>query len=281
MSSLTKLDIKNFLVKKQGYIKKSPIHVAKAIWKRSDKYILPKNTHDLQKDLDLIRDVQSHLRVAQNIRHEEDHMLAQTYDKILQKKNAPKRRLYFDIEVSPNVVYSWGLGKTYLTHESIISERAVICVCYKWAGDDKVHSLSWNNGDDKALLANFAKVINSADEIVTQNGDSFDVKWLRTRCLYHDIDMSPKFNSIDTLKMAKAGFRFNSNKLDYMGSYLGLGKKIKTDFDLWKQIHLNNSKEAMNKMVEYCKEDVRLLERVHGKLQKLSPVKKFKYKKIL
>ena len=76
-----------------------------------------------------------------------------------------------------------------------------------------------------------------------------------------------KFNSIDTLKMARAGFKFNSNKLDYMGDYLGLGQKIKTEFNLWKDITLKNCPIAMNKMVKYCKRDVTLLEEVYNKLQ--------------
>jgi len=125
----------------------------------------------------------------------------------------------------------------------------------------------------------FSKIINTADEVITQNGDAFDIKWLRARCIYHDIEVSPKFNSIDTLKMARSGFKFNSNKLDYMGQYLNLGKKIKTDYGLWKDIMLNNSRTAMDKMVEYCKQDVNLLEQVYNKLKKFCPEKKFKYVK--
>ena len=38
------------------------------------------------------------------------------------------------------------------------------------------------------------------------------------------------------------------------------------------------SKDAMKKMVTYCKEDVVQLEKVYGKLQDYCPVKKFRYK---
>ena len=194
--------------------------------------------------------------------------------------NRPKKRLFFDLEVSANIVFSWRIGRDVsLSPDDIIKERAIICACYKWEGDDKVYSLEWNKGDDKDLLLKFSKVINSADEVITQNGDAFDIKWLRARCIYHDIPVSPKFNSIDTLKMARSGFKFNSNKLDYMGQYLNLGKKIKTDYGLWKDIMLNNSRTAMDKMVEYCKQDVNLLEQVYNKLQKFCPEKKFKYVK--
>lgn len=197
-----------------------------------------------------------------------------------EKEEPAKKRLFFDLEVSPNIVLSWRVGwEISLSPEDIIQERAIICVCWKWEHEKTVHSLQWKKGDDKALLAKFAKVINSADEVLTQNGDSFDIKWLRTRCIYHGIPVSPKFNSIDTLKMARSGFKFNSNKLDYMGKFLGLGQKTHTGYQLWKDITLNNSPLAMKTMVRYCKNDVLLLERVYNKLQPFCIIKKFKYKK--
>lgn len=199
-------------------------------------------------------------------------------EEVVQKPRA-KRKLFFDIEVSANIVFSWRIGRDVaLSPADIIQERAVICVCWKWEGDRKLHSLEWDNGCDKTLLANFAAVIDSADEVVTQNGDSFDIKWLRGRCIYHGIPVSPKFNSIDTLKMARAGFKFNSNKLDYMGEYLGLGRKIKTEYNLWKNITLHNDTTSMNKMVRYCKQDVALLEKIYNKLQPFCTIKKFRYK---
>lgn len=190
--------------------------------------------------------------------------------------NSPKI-LIFDLEVSPNIVSSWRIGGDIsLSHENIIQERAIICVGYKWLGEKKVHSLQWNKGDDKELVKQFAKIMNSADILLTQNGDAFDIKWMRTRAIYHKIPLLPKFNSIDTLKMARSNFKFNSNKLDYMGTFLGKGGKIKTSFDLWKDIQLKNCPKAMASMVEYCKRDIIQTEEVYKELQKYCPVKKFK-----
>lgn len=205
-------------------------------------------------------------------------IMLNTGNSITLKRDKPKRRLFFDLEVSANIVFSWRIGRDVtLSPDDIIKERAIICVCYKWEGDSTVHSIEWNKGDDRDLLVKFSKIINTADEVITQNGDSFDIKWLRARCIYHDIPVSAKFNSIDTLKMARAGFKFNSNKLDYMAKFLGVGGKIETTYGLWKDIILNNDRIAMNKMVSYCKNDVVILEKVYNRLQKFVPVKKFKY----
>lgn len=177
------------------------------------------------------------------------------------------KRLYIDLEVSPNIVLSWRTGyKINISHEDIIQERAIICICYKWEGDKQINSMRWDKGDDKELVTKFSKILLQADEIVAHNGDKFDVKWLRTRCLYHGVPCPADLKTVDTLKLAKSNMLFNSNKLDYIGEFLGLGKKLKTSYELWKEILLNNSKKAMDEMVDYCKRDVELLEQVHHKL---------------
>jgi DNA polymerase III epsilon subunit-like protein len=79
--------------------------------------------------------------------------------------------------------------------------------------------------------------------------------------------MFPTYTTIDTLKVSRSKFRFNSNKLDYIADFLGMGKKIKTEFSLWKDILLKADKVAMEKMIKYCKKDVVLLEKVFSHLQ--------------
>jgi uncharacterized protein YprB with RNaseH-like and TPR domain len=279
--SITKAIIKTFLLSKRGYIKKSPAKVAKAILKSYTTKPLSSITfEEASHQLKMIREVQSNLRTATSyLASKEDEDIVNIYNKIIQEKERPKTKLFFDIEVSPDIVLTWGVGnKINLSHDSIIQERAIICICWKWEGDDKLYSLKWDKGCDKGMLQKFAKVADSADELIAQNGDNFDIKWLRTRCLYHDIPISPKFNSIDTLKMARSNFRFNANRLDYMGKFLGYGGKIKTDYDMWKDILLKNDCRAMTLMVDYCKEDVCLLEKVYHRLQKYCPIKRFKYR---
>jgi DNA polymerase elongation subunit (family B) len=185
------------------------------------------------------------------------------------------KRLFFDIETSPNLVFSWNVGhEVRIGHDNIVKERAIICICYKYEGSDKVYSLTWDKGDDKKMLEKFASVINTADEVIGHNSDNFDIKWVRTRCIYHGIPMTHEIKSIDTLKAGRGKFRFNSNKLDYLGKYLGVGEKMETGgFDLWKDIILKNSKKALTKMVSYCKQDVVLLEKVFQKLNPYIPVK--------
>lgn len=175
-----------------------------------------------------------------------------------------RRRLFFDIETSPNLGTFWEAGyRKTISYDDIIKERAIICICYKWEDDKNVSSLNWDKKQcDKKLLQEFIKVANQAAELVGHNGDRFDLAWIRTRCLFHRIEMFPTYRTIDTLKISRSKFKFNSNRLNYISSYLGFGNKIKTEFSLWKDILLRNDRKAMVKMVTYCKKDVDLLEKV-------------------
>jgi DNA polymerase elongation subunit (family B) len=180
-----------------------------------------------------------------------------------------RKRLFYDIETSFNVGIFWRSGYNLTINPSdIIHERAIICICYKWEGEDEIHSLTWSKKQsDKDMITKFIKVLHNADEIVAHNGDRFDLKWIRTRALIHGIDVMPSPKTIDTLKWAKKYFNFNSNKLDYIAKFLSVGAKMETGgMDLWKDIVFKKDQAALDKMVAYCKMDVEVLEAVFNKL---------------
>lgn len=188
--------------------------------------------------------------------------------------NKKIKRLFFDIETSPNVGLFWSAGiKQTIDYDNILEERAIICICFKWEGKG-VQYLTWDkHHNDKSMLEKFIKIANTADELVGHNGDKYDLAWIRTRCLFHRIPMFPSYTTVDTLKVSRSKFRFNSNRLDYISKYLGIGKKIKTGgFDLWKKVMLNDA-AALKKMVNYCKGDVRLLEDVYSEMRNHIPPK--------
>lgn len=187
----------------------------------------------------------------------------------------PIKRLFWDIESAPNIGLFWRSGfKLNIGPENIIKERAIICIGYKWSHEKEAHILYWDKDqNDRKMLAEFIRVLEQADEIVGHNLDRFDMPWAKTRCLFHNLPPIPDCRQIDTLKWARSKFYFNSNKLDYIAKFLGLGGKIKTEFGLWKDVLLNHCPKALNKMGKYCKYDVILLEKVWGKLSQLVPHK--------
>lgn len=248
---------KSFLRSKTGYLKVSAIKVAQLL------NISEKSAKTAQKAIKI----------------EIKSKVVKSTEPIIYKSEKTEKkqfkRLFWDIETSPNIVFSWNIGpKINLGHESIIKERAIICICYKWAGEKQVHSLKWDKGNDKQMILEFIKILNSADESIGHNSDSYDLKWLKARCLYHNIPAFPTYQTVDTLKLARSGFRFNSNRLDYLGRFFGFGGKADTGgFNTWKSIVLDNSSEAMNTMIKYCKIDVIRLEQVYNRLNPYTTAK--------
>ena len=184
------------------------------------------------------------------------------------------RRLFYDLETSPALVYSWRVGyRIRIDYQNIVSERAVICVGYRWQDEDVTRVLRWDkNQCDKSMLEKFSKVLSCADECVGHNIDRFDWPWLRTRALFHGLPPLPQVKTADTLQWARRYHYFQSNRLNYIATFLGIGHKKKVEFDLWKQV-LAGSKKALAKMSDYCARDVELLEKVYERLAVWCPVK--------
>jgi len=180
--------------------------------------------------------------------------------------------LILDIETLPNVVTSWGLWVDGpLSHDNILKERSILCRAWKWLGEKQVHSAKAGK-TDVGLLKLLSRVINQSDAVVAHNGDHFDIPWIRARLVKHGLKPLKSLPLIDTKLIAKKNFYFNSNRLDYLGKFLGVGSKIHTEYALWLDC-MKGDKAAMEKMLRYNREDVRLLERVYLKLRPFVPAK--------
>ena len=185
-------------------------------------------------------------------------------DNIKQQKKEIKR-LFFDIETSYYLVPTFQFWKVNINPDNIIREKKIICICYKWQYEDTVHTLVWDKKhDDTKLVKDFIQVIKNADEIVAHNGDKFDMKELRTREILTDNLMFPVYRTLDTLKKSRQYFRFASNKLDYIGKALGVGRKLDHEgMKMWIDICEHKDAKQQAKMIDYCQQDVILLEDVY------------------
>ena len=184
----------------------------------------------------------------------------------IEAKNVPIRRLFFDIETSYYELrvktFSLRNYQRYYNHNDIEKDSKVICISYKWQYEDEVHTLDWRMGEKKMLKA-FIKILGGSDEAIGHNGDNFDLKYLRMRCIANGVLMFPTYRTLDTLKKARSGFRFASNKLDYLGKFFGVGgKEDNPGFEMWEDV-VDGNVEMLEKMISYCERDVILLEDVY------------------
>ncbi len=184
----------------------------------------------------------------------------------------------FDIETSYLVVPVWRTGKQYVSPEHIFRESKIICIAWKLSSQKKIHHLVWDeNQDDRDMVAEFVDIMDGFSArgvpLAAHNGDSFDLKTIRTRCLKHRLPMFPKYASIDTLKACRALFRMHSNKLAQVAKFLGLKPKIATGgMGLWIDVIERHCAKALRKMVIYCKHDTELVEEVLEILDPYMPV---------
>jgi len=173
-----------------------------------------------------------------------------------------KTILFIDIETSYYIGYTWG-PKWEASIIEFAQDRIIMSFAYKWNGErTRVVSLTKQqalNLNDKPLIIKIRDLLNQADIVVAQNGDSFDIKIINTRLLLHKIPPPSPYRTIDTLKIARSRFAFNSNRLDDVVKLLGEGEKFKhRGFEMWKKC-LSGDTKALRDMRRYNKRDVDIL----------------------
>lgn len=183
------------------------------------------------------------------------------------------KRLFLDIETSPGKYYAWGAGyDKFIDYRNIIEERKIICIAWQWE-NAITHVKTWDkNRDDKQLIAGIIPIIAQADEVIGHNIDRFDMPWIRTRALVHELPAVQVARTVDTLKWARRYFYLQSNKLDYLARFLGIGKKIPQREGNWNAV-TQGDRSALKAMAQYCAHDVNgLLEPVWKRLGIVCPV---------
>lgn len=172
---------------------------------------------------------------------------------------------FFDIETQPTLGYVWELRETDVLR--VVQNWKILCFSYKWYGG-KTQTVSLPSvGTEKALVKALWKVFDEADIIIAHNGDKFDVRKSNAKFIEHNLKPPTPFKTIDTLKVARRHFKFDSNRLDALGEILGIGRKMKTGgFDLWEGC-MKGDPSSWKLMEKYNKRDVDLLEKVYLRMR--------------
>ncbi len=148
---------------------------------------------------------------------------------------------------------------------------------FKILGDDKAQCINawdidpeWKDReDDRALCHIIYNTLCDADEIVTHNGKSFDLKVLNTRLLYYGHPPLPKIHHVDTKITAKK-LSFYSNSLANVAKYVEVEDKMtfNNKWKMWYDMAFHQeTQQDRDIMSEYCKQDVEVLEQIYLELQ--------------
>lgn len=169
--------------------------------------------------------------------------------------------LIFDIE-STNLAANFGY---------------IICICYKWLGEEKIHTISIDSfpgfkadpTNDKEVVKTFKKVFEEADMVVAHYGQKFDKTFVNTRLLVHGLGSLPRTKLFDTWRVAKDHLRLNSNRLATLISALNI-KYQKTELSgpIWIKA-MAGHRPSIKYVIEHCVYDVLALEQVYLKISPL------------
>jgi uncharacterized protein YprB with RNaseH-like and TPR domain len=172
--------------------------------------------------------------------------------------------LFFDIETTPLVSYTWERWQTNVIKVKRSSE--LICVGYRWKGEKTRCIDRYGEATDEKLVRKVWKLFDQADVIIGHNGDAFDIKRVNARFAKYNLPPPSGYKTLDTKKIAKKEFGFDSNSLNDLAEFLGIGTKKDTGgFATWEGC-MAGVKAAFRKMIYYCKGDVDLLVKVYYRL---------------
>lgn len=188
------------------------------------------------------------------------------------KSSGGPKILLFDLESAPSLVATFGRWNVNIGPDSVVQEGGyIISACFKFLGDAKVTKLVQTSneavvGDDSRIVAELYEAFEQADIVVGHNAKRFDVPLFKTRLIANNMPPHKTVKVLDTLVIAKT-LKFNSNKLDSLGNYLDVGRKIPTEgMTLWLGC-MQGKRESLSKMLKYNEQDVLLLEKVYMQLR--------------
>lgn len=180
--------------------------------------------------------------------------------------------LFYDIEITANIGDVWGKYEQDVIHYR--RQWYLLCFAYKWLGDKQTTVVALPDFElydsdpenDREVVKRLHALFDEADVVVAHNGDQFDQKKAHARFIHHGLTPPSPYRQIDTKKVAKRYFNFNSNKLDDLGQYFGLGHKLETGgYGLWLGCEKGDPK-AWKKMKRYNQQDVVLLEKIYRRM---------------
>lgn len=124
---------------------------------------------------------------------------------------------------------------------------------------------------DKQICKDLIQDIAKYDEVVTYYGSKFDIPFIRTVALSHNLDeFMPVFGQVrhtDVYYLVKFKLRLQRRSLDAVTKLLGIGGKTFVDGTLWKKASLQGDMQAMQEIYDHNKADVEVLEEVHKRLE--------------
>lgn len=177
--------------------------------------------------------------------------------------------ILYDLEVSRSIVEGYGNRWDFRVIK-FIRPQELMCYAWKELGDKKTHFVGRH--DFKSyhdFVKSLHEVLDSADITIAHNGGSFDNKMANRFFVTENLSPPSPRKSIDTLREAKRWFRFESNKLDDLGSFLEIGRKQEVGYAQLEDDYMTKkpARKTIQAMKKYNIQDVELLESIYLRMR--------------
>lgn len=155
----------------------------------------------------------------------------------------------------------------------------VMCATAKWLNEK--HIYTWNLHDtegfgetpesfhnDKPIVDELGDMLESAQVVVAYYGGykKFDVPYVNTRRMGHQLPPLRRLNVVDPYMAAKSQLKLARTNMDSVATLLGLDvQKYHLPWADWWHAQFGDRK-AMKKLLEYCENDVLVLEGIYKKM---------------
>lgn len=187
-------------------------------------------------------------------------------------RTTPPKVLFLDIETAPAIGYFW--GKTFQTDIiKVIRPMFLLSFAYQWQDENKINYIGLpdctphyksNLENDFFLLKKLHALLDEADVVIAHNGDRFDLPSIQARFIRYNMKPPSPYKTIDTYLVCKREFKIESNRLNFVATFLGIGSKIPhTGLDLWERC-MAGIEAAWEVMAKYNKHDIYLLREVYN-----------------
>ena len=126
----------------------------------------------------------------------------------------------------------------------------------------------FNGKYDYRIVKSLIKALNKYDLIMTYYGTGFDVPFMRTRALDHNLQF-PKFRNLshkDIFYLVRSKLQLTRSSLKTATQFLGIDCKTNLDPRVWRDARYGN-KKALKYVFDHNVADVEILEDLHKKIE--------------
>src|ERR1017187_3507716 len=156
----------------------------------------------------------------------------------------------------------------------------IICAVARWVGDDKFHTFRIDEAtgygksprsffNDSHIVAGLIPLVEDADAVLAYYGSGFDVPYLNTRAIANRLSPPVPFTVVDPWKTARSRLKLERNSMAAVAELFDTPhQKEHIPWPEWQRAQFGDSL-AIDKLVKYCTQDVRVFEDIYYDIRPL------------